>query len=434
MMSTREYEEYLAIDESRFKETAKGGSLNKFVAFIGLGAVAASVFAFGSSAFAQLPYHVNGEEFDSLDPEIIEETLVSNYHEDGIFADPDADEVLVDYDVDTDSLLDWGILKHSGVIDVQPSVSPAKLKNYIEKYNEDKDMPEDAVLNIDGTITPEVYGTVVSYEDVQSAVDSGVTGIVFSDYEVQPALKESDLADKQKELLSVLDWSIVYKNGYSVTVPDGYVSLDDEYNTVTDSSFLPEQIEALAASYSPDGTEEWTFRDHNGDDATVTGGTFGAVVDKEAEQSVLSKLFDSGASVEDRDPVMDESHASIGNTYVEVSIQDQHVWYHENGGIVMDSPCVTGNMSAGHGTPVGAYYVSERVPGKYLVGDGYKTWVNRWMRLTNSGVGLHDAGWRSSFGGTIYTYSGSHGCVNLPTSFAYELYDRIQTGVPVVIY
>jgi len=56
------------------------------------------------------------------------------------------------------------------------------------------------------------------------------------------------------------------------------------------------------------------------------------------------------------------------------------------------------------------------------------------MRLTWTGIGLHDATWRSKFGGKIYTYDGSHGCINMPKASAYELYDLIQVGDCVVIY
>ena len=62
------------------------------------------------------------------------------------------------------------------------------------------------------------------------------------------------------------------------------------------------------------------------------------------------------------------------------------------------------------------------------------SWVNKWMRITWDGVGLHDASWRSSFGGTIYRNNGSHGCINLPKKYAYVLYDEVYTGIPVVVY
>ena len=50
------------------------------------------------------------------------------------------------------------------------------------------------------------------------------------------------------------------------------------------------------------------------------------------------------------------------------------------------------------------------------------------------GCGFHDASWRSNFGGTIYKYDGSHGCVNLPSSIAGSFYSYVQTGMPVVVF
>ena len=52
----------------------------------------------------------------------------------------------------------------------------------------------------------------------------------------------------------------------------------------------------------------------------------------------------------------------------------------------------------------------------------------------NGGIGLHDASWRSKFGGDIYVRGGSHGCINLPKNKAAELYNRIQKGCPVVVH
>lgn len=51
----------------------------------------------------------------------------------------------------------------------------------------------------------------------------------------------------------------------------------------------------------------------------------------------------------------------------------------------------------------------------------------------HNGVGLHDASWRSEFGGTIYKYSGSHGCVNLPYSAAKAIYAEAEIGTTVIV-
>ena len=68
-----------------------------------------------------------------------------------------------------------------------------------------------------------------------------------------------------------------------------------------------------------------------------------------------------------------------------------------------------------------------------LTGENYATPVSYWMPF-NGNIGMHDANWRSSFGGNIYKTNGSHGCVNLPPSVAAELYGYVEKGTPVICY
>ncbi|MDE6937534.1 MAG: L,D-transpeptidase, partial [Lachnospiraceae bacterium] len=50
------------------------------------------------------------------------------------------------------------------------------------------------------------------------------------------------------------------------------------------------------------------------------------------------------------------------------------------------------------------------------------------------GIGFHDASWQASFGGQRYRTHGSHGCVNLPTSVAGQLYELLMDGMPVICH
>ena len=53
---------------------------------------------------------------------------------------------------------------------------------------------------------------------------------------------------------------------------------------------------------------------------------------------------------------------------------------------------------------------------------------NYWMQF-DGGIGLHDAdNWRNSYG-----YRGSHGCVNIPLTVAYRLYNSIGVGTKVIV-
>ena len=123
----------------------------------------------------------------------------------------------------------------------------------------------------------------------------------------------------------------------------------------------------------------------------------------------------------------------VGDTYVEVSLDDQHMWYIVDGDVYLESDCVTGNYGTAD-TPKGYYSVNAKISPCTLKGDDYTSYVTYWMPFIGGGWGLHDADWRSSFGGSIYKGNGSHGCVNLPPSIAKEMYAVIEVGTPVIVY
>lgn len=128
-------------------------------------------------------------------------------------------------------------------------------------------------------------------------------------------------------------------------------------------------------------------------------------------------------------------------SYIELSISQQTLWYYENGELILSSSVVTGDPKK-FPTIMGYLEITEKETGAKLVGlpdpkkkgkPEYEVTVNYWMGI-NSYYGLHDATGRSSFGGDIYTYDGSHGCINLPYSVAEELYARTFVGTEVYIY
>ena len=67
----------------------------------------------------------------------------------------------------------------------------------------------------------------------------------------------------------------------------------------------------------------------------------------------------------------------------------------------------------GCATPTGVYSIYSMVRDCYLDGPGYHTPVSYWMAF-NGGIGIHDSVWRGAYGGDIYKYDGSHGCINTP--------------------
>lgn len=117
--------------------------------------------------------------------------------------------------------------------------------------------------------------------------------------------------------------------------------------------------------------------------------------------------------------------------HIEVSIEDQKLWYYKDGELFLTSNIVSGQRYK-HNTPRGRFRIQWKQTDTYLIGDDYKTHVNYWMPF-NGEIGLHDATWRGSFGGDIYTYNGSHGCVNLPFSKAQTIYYNAKVGTLVIV-
>ena len=128
--------------------------------------------------------------------------------------------------------------------------------------------------------------------------------------------------------------------------------------------------------------------------------------------------------------------------HVDVNLGTQYArFYDADGSVIWRAPIVSGKTSDGHGTPTGTYSLSGKKTNEVLVGldedgDGepdYRTNVTYWMPF-NGGIGLHDADWRGSFGGSIYYYYGSHGCVNLPPAEAAQLFSLINVGDTVYVH
>lgn len=122
-----------------------------------------------------------------------------------------------------------------------------------------------------------------------------------------------------------------------------------------------------------------------------------------------------------------------GGTYIEINLSSQHLWFYKNGECILSTSLVSGKVSAGYNTPTGVFSIYSKSTDTYLEGEDYRSFVNYWMPFYG-GYGLHDATWRGSFGGEIYLYNGSHGCVNLPLSSASTIYANAPVGTKVILY
>jgi lipoprotein-anchoring transpeptidase ErfK/SrfK len=298
-------------------------------------------------------------------------------------------------------------------------------------------------------VVKEVYGNKASYDilypAIKNAAENGTTKLDLEGIKcyIDPTLTAD--SDKVKETKKLLDKYITahitynYDGGSEVVdaaeISD-WAELDKDLNIVLNQTEIKSFVNKLAPRYNTIGNAR-TFQTSLGGVIQVGGGDYGWKINANGEVAYLVGAIENGVN-EDRTPAYSQKGAvqgqnDLGNTYVEINISAQHLWYYKNGELVVDGDVVTGNVSKGNGTPGGIYRLKYKERNATLDGQDYSTPVAYWMPFNNN-IGIHDAPWRTEFGKDIYLTAGSHGCVNSPPALAQTIYENISAGVPVICY
>lgn len=323
---------------------------------------------------------------------------------------------------------------------------------------------ENAKPEFDGNqyvIKPEVYGNAVDKERLTEQVKVHIT-------EFQPQLDmvetkcyaKPKYVEDSKEVQEACDAMNKYVNA-NITYPmnepvvvdkaliSQWLQVDGEMKVSLNTEAMKQWFTAFGDKYDTQGTTR-TFTTPAGKSATVTGGTYGWSIDEDTELVNLQNSILNGEVVT-REPAYyaggtaaAHSGQDWGNTYAEVDMSAQHMWYIQNGQVVLETDVVTGEPIPSKITPEGVYSLMWKQPNSVLVGDinpdtgepAYRTKVKYWMQVTSSGVGFHDAIWQTAFGGTLYQIpgTGSHGCINMPLDQAGALFNMIEPGTPVIFH
>lgn len=239
-----------------------------------------------------------------------------------------------------------------------------------------------------------------------------------------------DMGDGRVELTPdiVADWILLKENGEFFLDENGELVLREEG--------IREFLDALCEEYDTYGKPH-VFQATRGETVTIEGGTYGCKIDEEAEFDYLKQAFLAKAEEVHIPAYTREAYVrgkdDIGGTYVEVDMTQQKLYYYENGELFLETDVVTGNTGRRLGTPEGVNYIYSIQRNRTLRGPGYAAFVKYWMPVKGN-IGLHDASWRKEFGGEIYKTNGSHGCVNVPGDVMAQLYERLEVGVPVVMF
>lgn len=302
----------------------------------------------------------------------------------------------------------------------------------------------------EGTLLTALEETVCTSQTKLSVEKTGA-------YAKPSVTKDDETLIHQKDIWnSCATATITYTFGDEQEVLDGmqikdWLSYDEEGNYVENKeavmAHIKEYVLDLATRRNTMGRDRTITSTMTGEPVTVSGGSYGFRIDQseEAEQIyeniVNHDVVTREPAYASRAAIYSMTGDDIGNTYVEVDLGNQHLWYYKEGTLIMDTDFVSGTYTiSDRRTPSGTYYLMYKQKDQVLRGtrraDGtyeYESPVKYWMPF-NGGIGFHDASWRYSFGGSIFMYSGSHGCVNLPSSMASELYENIEAGCPILCF
>lgn len=292
-------------------------------------------------------------------------------------------------------------------------------------------------------------------EAVEDAIDAGETTVTLDDSEL--------------EATGAFDGGIETANGWLSAAMDLYLGSDKA------ASLTPEQIAAWVSfddsgtpTLDTDAIASWAQGDladeldtvgatrsytrPDGKEVTVSGGSYGWKIDGAQLASLVTTAIENGDSSDITIPctqeaaTVDPGGADFGTHYLDVDLTEQHARLYgtdddgNDDAVLWESDVVTGNTDGEHETPEGTYYITSKLTDVTLMGpevDGKPEWetpVKYWFGVVGSRIGLHSAQWRSQFGGSIYTYYGSHGCINISEAKAEEIYPLIDVGLPVVIH
>ncbi len=340
------------------------------------------------------------------------------------------------------------------------------IKTQVEAFNKDKDASHNATITYSeatDSFVPkaEVYGKQIDYEKLCTKAGQCLREMrteceVTSDELIKPEIvvadsRMSDVLQKANSMFPsavslMLNGSVKAATIDKATFGSWLYIEPADYSLGISKDLLTEWVDEKSSGMNTVGSKRtWTRED--GKTCSVSGGSYGWKVDTDSlADTVYNTLVEGGATTIDipcsqTGATYNGAGARDWGAYVDVDLSEQTARYYDaNGTLLHSCGVVSGKPVSGRATPTGVYYLNDKQSPSTLIGyksngeKDYETKVQYWMPFVGNSVGLHDASWQSSFGGTRYKTNGSHGCVNLSTSDAKWFYENLSRGVCIITH
>lgn len=352
------------------------------------------------------------------------------------------------------------------VIAYQKDALEQNISKQVKKFNKNAKAPVNATIAYDEkkkefTVKPEEIGEQLDSDVMKASVNDAIAHLqpsvtLSADHLLQPAVFSTDekLIESAKLATGMVSAHLTLKlDGQTVGDIDGgelsqFIKVKDDLSVKFSNKEMKQWVDDLLVGFDTIGTERHYTR-ADGKTIEVKGGTYGWEIDTEAAKEAIIEAIKAGSKTDIDIPCITTAETfsksgerDWGNRYIDVDISEQHVrFYGDNGKIIWETDCITGVPDGKKDTWEGVWYINNKESPSTLIGytetgkKEYETKVTYWMPFEGNGIGFHDAPWQPDFGGDMYASGyGSHGCVNLSSADAQELYSIIEIGDVVVVH
>lgn len=315
-------------------------------------------------------------------------------------------------------------------------------------------------------------GAIAQHLDAAAVTEHVSEGLCQRQADIQIGDECLDVADS---LTTALDTANSYV-GATITLTLGgqhayditsdkiaeWVSVGDDLSVSLDTAAIDDWGHGeLSQKLDTVGTER-TYTRPDGATFTVSDGdaqygrsTYGWIIDGGATAEQVAAAIQAGEpttidvpTLQTAAQVPTDGGQDWGARYIDVDLSAQHaIMYDENGAVIWQADITTGQPNLGNATPTGVWAITNR-KSRAVDGDinlkgpidpdtGEPEWdshVDFWLGVVGNLVGFHNAPWQSVFGGNIYTWNGSHGCIRMSYADGQALYDVARVGDTVVIH
>lgn len=314
----------------------------------------------------------------------------------------------------------------------------------------------------DVQVIPAVYGKQIITDSVKLQIAEAVRSAQTANIEIQvekvnPSIVEADTQKSIESAKTILNLPVSFHYQGKTYTPDkatvgGWIIFNtvkvngkDQLVPAVDAKLVYPYVYSVSSKINIPAVNKKVTITNGSSQKVDQEGKDGLAVNVDSASLTTAKSLTSGKSVSLELPTytvkakttVNDLTVADWSKYIDINISKQRMCAYLSGGNQQACWSITSAATGkGYHTPIGTFLIQRKVyvtsmpnpPSPYPLNN-----IHYVSYFTSAGHAIHEAWWRSSFGGDP-TWNGSHGCVNASLSAAQWIYNWAPIGTPVIIH